>query len=282
MTTEACAIAALERHATHLRVRLPPEIAAMLRASLGWADFDPARNSLIPGFPPLEYSFSTWQPNELRVAAQLFLNRPAPERRARTRELVHALTGQQLIPEDGPARRFGAFFGVTAGPAGLTGVEAYVEDATLERARLHPVFTGIGVRNGVPTRRSYLAVTEHVRPGDLPEACSMRTALQSLAGTCTVFPAGTIMVTTGDTIRSVELLAATTGLTLSTLPARLPQLQTAEYVRWATAIGADAARPTVISLRLDDAHGPGVAVYAVPRWATCSGRAAWQRVASTS
>ena len=271
MTTEARAIAALERHAATLRARLPPEVATLLSASLGWADIDPARNSLTPGFPPLEYSFSTWQPNELRVAAQLFLNRPAPDRRLRTADLLHRLTGQRAIPNDGPARRFGAFFGMTVGPAGLTSVEVYVEDAALARPGLRSVFTGIGVRNGVPTRRSYLAVTGPVRPGDLPGVRSMRTALHSISGGRTVLPAGTVMVTTGDTMRSVELLAATTGLTLTTLPARLPRLQTAEYARWAAAVGADAAHPTVISLRFDAHHGPGVAVYAVPRWASHSG-----------
>jgi hypothetical protein len=68
MTTEERAIAALERHAATLRARLPSEVTVLLRASLGWAGTNPARNSLTPGFPPLEFSFSTWQPDELRVA----------------------------------------------------------------------------------------------------------------------------------------------------------------------------------------------------------------------
>ncbi|MFJ6950705.1 hypothetical protein [Micromonospora aurantiaca (nom. illeg.)] len=271
MTTEERAIAALERHAASLRARLPSEVTALLRASLGWAGTDPARNSLTPGFPPLEYSFSTWHPDELRVTAQLFLNRPAPDRRRRTAELMHRLTGRQVIAKDGRARRFGAFFGITAGPAGLTGVEAYVEDVALAGHGLRPVFTGIGVRDGVPTRRSYLAVTEDVRPGDLPGVPGMRKALHSVAGGRTVLPAGSVMVTTGGTMRSVELLAAATGLTPTALPARLPRLRTAEYARWAAAIGADAAHLTVVSVRFDAHRGPGVAIYAVPRWASQAG-----------
>lgn len=271
MITEEGAIAALDRHAATLRARLPPEVAALLRASLGWAGIDPARNSLTPGFPPLEYSFSTWQPDELRVAAQLFLNHPARDRRLRTVELMHRLTGRQVVAKDGPAGRFGAFFGITAGPAGLSGVEVYVEDAAIAGPGLRPVFTGIGVRDGVPTRRSYLAVTEDVWPGDLPGVPSMRQALHRVAGERTVLPAGTVMVTTGDTMHSVELLAAATGLTLTTLPARMPRLRTAEYARWASAVGADAAHPTVVSLRFDADRGPGVAVYAVPRWALHAG-----------
>jgi hypothetical protein len=268
MITEERAIAALERHAAILRARLPSEVTALLRTSLGLAGTDPARNSLTPGFPPLEYSFSTWQPDELRVAAQLFLNRPAPDRRLRTVELMHRLTDRRVVAKEGPAGRFGAFFGMTAGPAGLTGVEAYVEDAALVGPGLRPVFTGIGVRDGVPTRRSYLAVTEDVRPDDLPGVPGIRKALHSVVSRGTVLPAGTVMVTTGGTMRSVELLVAATGLTLTTLPARLPRLRTAEYARWAAAVGADAAHPTVVSIRFDAHRGPGVAVYAVPRWAS--------------
>jgi hypothetical protein len=159
---ERKAVAGIECVAAAFDVRLPSEVGALIVAALHWRDGDPRRNALVPGFAPLEYSFSTWQPAEFRVAAQLFAGRTPTQRRTKTVHLARRLTERHLraafagLPLAAALRRFGAFFGLTAAPWGLTGVEAYVEAADGDpltlwlpgplRAVSRPVFTGLGVR----------------------------------------------------------------------------------------------------------------------------------------
>ncbi|SRR5258708_35145593 len=94
--SEDQAIAALRRMAATLGTRLPCEVATLFGTALQWAECDPLNNSLVPGFVPLEYSFSTWHPNEFRVAAQLFAALDAPGRRAKTITMVMRLAHHYL------------------------------------------------------------------------------------------------------------------------------------------------------------------------------------------
>jgi hypothetical protein len=292
---EGAAVAALGRLATVLGVELPVEVLALFGSALRWAGCDPSRNSLTPGFAPLECSFSTWQPRELRVAAQLFASLTESERRTGTVDVVRQLAGRYLasaIPDiNGSCAvgRFGAFFGLTAGPGGLTGVEAYLEGDCREagppdrrwesiRPMLRVVFTGVGIRDGAEVRRAYLAVA-----GDLEEpmlghavseavppdvASDMLRALRDLTGGRRVLPEGTVMVTSahGEGICSVEIQAAAYGLELSSLPALLHDLRSTEYARWVAAVGGRHAVATVVSIRFSERDALGAAIYAIPAW----------------
>lgn len=292
-------MAALERLVTVLGVRLPAEMPVLLGSALRWAGSDPFRNSLTPGFVPLEYSFSSWHPSDLRVAAQLFMSCTASERFASTVKLVRRLAGRYLqttampdFAESSAAvpQRFGAFFGLTAGPCGLTGLEAYLEagefDAGLPdhcweslRPVLRPVFTGNGVRDRVVVRRSYLAVTQDLEASMLGRVLSeavpsevaprMQKALRDVTRGQPVLPAGTVMVTSAPQISmcSVELHAASYGIAVPMQLARLSDLRSRAFVRWAAATGGRDAIATVISIRFSERNGPGTAVYAVPAWA---------------
>jgi hypothetical protein len=266
---------------------------------LRWTGSDPLRNSLTPGFVPLEYSFSSWHPGELRVAAQLFMSCTASERLANTVKLVRRVAGRYLqataMPDFGESsaaipERFGAFFGLTAGPCGLTGVEAYLEAGTRDaeppdhcweslRPVLRPVFTGNGVRDRAVVRRSYLAITRDLEASMLGRVLSdavpsevapaMQTALRDVTGGQPVLPVGTVMVTSAPRagMCSVELHAPSYGIAVPTLPTRLSTLRSMAFLRWAAAIGGRDAIATVISIRFSERSGPGTAVYAIPAWA---------------
>jgi hypothetical protein len=291
-------MAALWSRAAILGACLPPEVCRALGAALEWTGTNPSRNFLTPGFTPLEYSFSSWRPEEFRVAAQLFMNRCAADRCVRTVELVRWLSARHLVEPDLPGdeecstvTRFGAFFGITADVYGVTGVEVYVQsdvpaDESWRELRpfLQPVFTGFGARSSGTTRRSYFTITEEVSVAtlggalthDMPTeaAHEMLSAVHSATGDRADLPSGTVMVSASPdaSIRSVELHASAFRLSLRTLPDHLPWLRSAQYVRWLTAMGGDTAKGTVVSLRFDENAGVGAAAYAVPtRTFSCSG-----------
>jgi hypothetical protein len=300
---EAEAIDALGRFAAALGVRLPCDVSALLGKALQWRGGNPLHNSLVPGFVPLEYSFSTWHPEEFRIAAQLFAALTAPERRARTVELVWRLADRYLraipAPHDVGAimpavpRRFGAFFGMAIGPGGLTGVEAYLEAEEGEErvswlpSQLHealrlvirPVFTGIGIRSGMVQRRAYHAATSDLEVNNLRQALracdpshevgTMLMSLNDVVGRRHVLPQGTVMVTSTEdgSMWSVELHAASYSVDLASLPTRLAGLRSAAFDRWVMAVGGHRAAATVVSIRFSERFGPGIAVYAVPVWA---------------
>jgi hypothetical protein len=63
---EGAAMAALERLATVLGVRLPVEMPALLRPALRWTRSEALRNSLTPGFAP----WSTHSPVGIRTSSE--------------------------------------------------------------------------------------------------------------------------------------------------------------------------------------------------------------------
>ncbi|MFF7250441.1 hypothetical protein ACFZBU_41990 [Embleya sp. NPDC008237] len=301
---EAEAITGLQHVAGAQGIQLPRAVTTLLGTSLLWSGGTPTHNSLTPGYPPVEYSFSTWQPEEFRMAAQLFATVSAPERLVRTVDLTCDLADRSpwagslrrvaCAPLPSGPKRFGAFFGMTAAVEGLTGLETYLEaveenelltpllPGPLRQAlkpSLGPAFTGIGIRRGTVRRRAYLAVTRDLETPTLLRALGacgpsghLTDVLRSLGDVTKgrrVLPARTVMVTSADddSTWSVELHAKSYGWDLGSLPGRLPRLRNAAFRRWTSAIGGRRALATVISIRFSQEYGPGIAVYAVPAWA---------------
>lgn len=279
-------ITGMSQVATCVGVRLSQDLCNSISTALELHAGDPLNNALAPGFAPLEYSFSTWCPDEFRVAAQLFCGSSSRERCLNTLRLARRFAASYLQvpfpPGDMPmVSRYGAFFGLTANNSGLTSVEAYVETGDLSQFRsalptwldgkVRPGFLGIGVRGDTVSQRGYWSLTHNIDVGHLA-ACPLyervATAIAEFLPGCKELLAGTAVVTIADdiSVSSVDLHAESYGLDISTLPRRLPTLRTRSFGRWATAIGGSRAFTTVVSFRNSQSLGLGIAVYAVPAW----------------
>ena len=268
----AAATTELTRIATAIGVAEPEPWLGLLLSG-GLRDIG---NTLLPGYLPVESSFSQQTPGALRLDVEVF---------------DPAAAARRLVASD---------FDATAGATGFIGV---VIDATgLVEVKLYkpgggadPLLTGLPVRpqmvSHVAGRRQVADRVYHVCTGPVP----LRSLVPLLAATgnqhatpaflaavaeltgAMVLPPDAAMVAlrpaAGGVEVKVEVLAAACPLPAAELAARIRGLLAATpaaataYGTWAAAVtgGSAAVLPaTVVSVRIAPGTGPSLTVYAHP------------------